>query len=47
MSRRYTLPQVRELLASRDDSRLPVHSPSQRELVAASLLAYPGTRSKR
>lgn len=47
MFHRYTLPQVRELLPSRDDSRPPIHSPSQRELVAASLLAYPGTRAKR
>jgi hypothetical protein len=46
MFHRYTFPEVRELLPSRDDSRPPIRAASQRELVAASLLMCPRTASK-
>jgi hypothetical protein len=41
MLHRYTFPQVREILSPRDDSRPPLGLPTQRELVAASLLLRP------
>ena len=39
MTRRYTFPQVREVLPARADARPPIRPPTQRELVAASLIA--------
>jgi hypothetical protein len=39
MTRRYTFPQVRELLPAHADARPPIRPPTQRELVASSLLA--------
>ena len=43
-SRRYTFPQVHELLPPRRDERPPDGRRSQRDLVAASLLLHPATR---
>jgi hypothetical protein len=40
-TRRYTFPDVREVLAARGDARPPVRPPTQRELVAASLIVRP------
>ena len=39
MTRRYTFPQVREVLPAHADTRPPIRPPTQRELVAASLMA--------
>ena len=39
--RRFTLPQVHELLPPRRDERPPDGRQSQRDLVAASLLLWP------
>jgi hypothetical protein len=39
MTRRYTFPQVREVLQTHADARPPIRPPTQRELVAASLIA--------
>lgn len=41
MRRHYTFPQVRELLPPRRDERPPDGRPSQRDLVAASLVLRP------
>ena len=45
MTRRYTFPQVRELLPVHADARPPIRPPTQRELVAASLIARSERRS--
>jgi hypothetical protein len=42
----YTFPQVHELLPARLDTRPPDRRPSQRELVAASLLLRPVKRQR-
>ena len=44
--RRFTFPQVHEMLPPRRDERPPDGRPSQRELVAASLMLRPPTRSR-
>ncbi len=41
MSHRYTFPQVHELLPPHRDERPPERRPTQRELVAVSLLLGP------
>jgi hypothetical protein len=41
MSHRYTFPQVREVHPRRADPRPPIRPQTQRELVAASLVARP------
>jgi hypothetical protein len=47
MSRRYTFPEVREIVRPLIDARPPLRPPSQRELVAASLLLGPRPSPKR
>ena len=46
MFHRYTFPQVREILPARADARPPLRPPTQRELVAASLMMRPSGRPK-
>ena len=47
MSRRYTFPEVREIVRPLADARPPLQPSSQRELVAASLLVGPKPSPKR
>ena len=44
--RRFTFPQVTELSSARRDERPPDRRPTQRDLVAASLLLRPARQSR-